>query len=179
MVWLGAAALVTSVALAEDKSADGFEIAVDKSGAIHLPDVDYRSDWTMLGTFSIAGEEGAEGLHVVYTQPGVVQSYQETGEFPDGAMLIKELLETKTEDLTTGTVSYATDPVGWFVMVKDTESRFIDNPLWGDGWGWAYFDRDRVTTTTENYKAECKGCHIPARRTDWVYVRGYPVLKSD
>jgi hypothetical protein len=183
MRWIGFAtvgvALASGVALAQSGVADGFESTVDETGAISLPDVDFRADWTMLGTYSIAGEEGAEGLHVVYTQPGVAQFYRDTGSFPDGAVLVKELLGTTTEELTTGTVSYAADPSGWFVMVKAATPRFEDNPLWGDGWGWAYFDaEDRTTTQTMDYKAECKGCHIPARKTDWVYVRGYPVLVS-
>ena len=174
------AALFAGAALAQDNMADGFETAVDNAGAIRMPDVDFRADWTMLGTYSIAGDEGAEGLHVVYSQPGVAQAYLETGSFPDGAILVKELLGTTTEELTTGTVSYAADVSGWFVMVKTSSPRFEDNPLWGDGWGWAYFDaEDRMTTPTTDYKAECKGCHIPARKTDWVYVRGYPVLGAN
>ena len=27
-----------------------------------------------------------------------------------------------------------------------------------------------------DYATDCKTCHIPARKDDWVYVRGYPVL---
>ncbi len=175
---LAAIFFVGSVAVA-DEALDGFEIAVDKSGAIRVPDVDYRADWTMLGTFSVAGEEGADGLHVVYAQPGAAQAYRKDGVFPDGTVLIKELLGTKTEELTTGTVSYAAETSGWFVMVKNANDRFDDNPLWGDGWGWAYFDKDdRNTSPTEDYVAECKACHVPAQATDWVYVRGYPALKS-
>lgn len=184
MRWIASAivgaVLIGGTALAQSTTANGFETAVDDTGAIRMPDVDFRAEWTMLGTYSIAGEEGAEGLHVVYTQPGVAQAYRETGSFPDGTVLIKELLGTTTEDLTTGTVSYAADTSGWFVMVKTATPRFKDNPLWGDGWGWAYFDaEDPTTTPTTDYKAECQGCHIPARKTDWVYVRGYPVLGAN
>jgi len=176
---LVAATLSAGAAFAQDVELDGFEIAVGESGSIHLPDVDFRAAWTMLGAWSVAGEEGAEGMHVVYTQPETVRHYRETGVFPDGAVLIKELLAAKTEEMTTGTVSHATDPVGWFVMVKSAEPRFPDNALWGDGWGWAYFDpKDRTTTTTEDYDAECKTCHVPAEDTDWIYVRGYPVLNG-
>ena len=93
MRWIGIAlvgvALAAGVALAQSGVADGFESTVDETGAISLPDVDFRAEWTMLGTYSIAGEEGAEGLHVVYTQPGVAQYYRNTGNFPDGAVLVK------------------------------------------------------------------------------------------
>ena len=30
---------------------------------------------------------------------------------------------------------------------------------------------------TKDYRAECLGCHIPAKNTDWIYVEGYEVLR--
>lgn len=93
---------------------------------------------------------------------------------------MKELLGTKTGDYTTGTAAHATDVSGWFVMVKDQNGRFDGNGLWGDGWGWAYFDADdRTTTTTEDYSAECLSCHVPAQETDWVYIEAYPALAAE
>lgn len=160
----------------------GFEIASDGKGKISLPNIDFRKDWVALGAWAIAaeeGEQGSQGMHVVYTQPGTVEAFRKTGEFPDGAVLIKELFITKTQDMTTGTVSRADSATGWFVMVKDATGRFPGNNLWGDGWGWAYFDaKDPVKTTTTDYVADCKGCHVPVQDTDWVYVDGYPVLHS-
>lgn len=150
---------------------------------ISVPDVDFRKDWVALGTWAVAAEEGtqgSQGLHVVYTQPETVDAYRKTGRFPDGAILVKELLSTVTEEMTTGTVSRAKEVTGWFVMVKDATGRYPGNTLWGDGWGWAYFDaKDRTKTTTTDYEADCKGCHVPAEATDWIYVDGYPVLKRN
>lgn len=161
---------------------DALQIAVDKNGKLSVPDVDYRKDWVALGSWAVAAEEGilgSEGMHVVYTQPGTVEAFRKTGKFPDGAVLIKELFSTSTNDMTTGTVSSAHETSGWFVMVKDKKDRFPDNKLWGDGWGWSYFDaKDRNNSTSKNYKNDCLGCHIPAKDQDWVYVQGYPVLKS-
>jgi hypothetical protein len=63
-------------------------------------------------------------------------------------------------------------------MIKDSKNRFSGNPLWGDGWGWAFFKAgDSTNSITRDYKAECIGCHIPAKQTDWVYTQGYPSLK--
>ena len=133
---------------------------------------DYRTRWVFLGTWSIDagdGTAGAKGLHNVYTQPGVVENYRNGGEFPDGTVLVKELLGPETRPMTTGTVSHAVDIEGWFVMVKDTKNRFPNNKLWGDGWGWALFSADGLLKT-KDYKAECLGCHIPAKSTDWIYA---------
>ena len=179
-IFAGALNLATEIGRAAEL--DGFQSATDGKGNIKLPDVDYRKDWVSLGPWAVAaeeGEQGSQGIHAVYTQLDSVEAYRKTGKFPDGAVLIKELFSTVTEEMTTGTVSRAGQTTGWFVMIKDSTGRFPGNKLWGDGWGWAYFDaKDRVNTKTTDYEADCKGCHVPVKNSDWVYVQGYPVLKG-
>jgi hypothetical protein len=29
-----------------------------------------------------------------------------------------------------------------------------------------------------DYKADCLGCHIPAKNNDWIYTEAYPILKK-
>lgn len=160
----------------------GFSSAVDQKGNIRVPDVDFRKNWVSLGAWAVAhdeGKQGSQGMHVVYTQPETVAAYRKTGKFPDGAVLVKELFSTATEAMTTGMISRADKTVGYFVMVKDSAGRFPDNKLWGDGWGWSFFNATETRkTTSTDYKADCLGCHIPAKKNDWVYVQGYPVLRS-
>lgn len=161
------------------QSPGAFSPYVDDDGRISIPP-DFR-EWAYLGTWSIAGDDeggGAAEFHVVYTQPKTIEAYRRTGEFPDGAVLVKELIETETGDLTTGHVSWARQVTGWFVMIKDSKGRFQGSGLWGDGWGWALFHTDDpATTVTKDYKGECIPCHLPVETNDWVYVRGYPALK--
>ncbi len=162
------------------QSPNAFSPYVDADGTISMPS-DFR-EWAYLGTWSIAGDDeegGAADFHVVYTQPETVEAYRRTGQFPDGAVLVKELIEADSGDLTTGRVSWAKRVTGWFIMIKDRHGRFEGNGLWWDGWGWSLFlADDPATTVTEDYKAECIPCHIPARNDDWVYLRGYPVLNK-
>lgn len=157
-----------------------FSPYVTADGTITVPE-GFR-DWSFLGTWIVAGgdEDGAAaGLHNVYTQPETVRHYRETGGFPDGAVLVKELLAAESEDMTTGYISRASEVEGWFVMIKDTQGRFADHPLWGHGWGWALFEvASPISTVTEDYEAECIPCHVPAEATDWIYVEGYPLLKQ-
>lgn len=182
------AILICAAARADIALQSAYESLVDKFGNISLPE-NYRRDWAFLGTWSIAKEDvetssaasghGAAGLHNVYTQQATIDHFRETGMFPDGAVIIKELLKAETTSMTTGTVSRGTVVEGWFVMVKDTQDRFPSNPLWGDGWGWSLFNADQPeSTVTTNYKTECIGCHIPARKDDWIYLSGYPVLEA-
>ena len=155
------------------------EAVVDNHGNLHVPS-NYRTAYEFLGTWAVAADKGAGSseLHTVYANPGTIAAYRTSGHFPDGTVLIKEVYETSTAPMTTGTVSQARSLKGWFVMVKDNQDRYPGNPLWGDGWGWAWFDAgNRMKTTSTNYKTDCRPCHVPAQATDWIYMSGYPPLK--
>jgi len=87
------------------------------------------------------------------------------------------VFKTTTKGMRTGTVSSAGTLAGWFVMVKGNVGRFPGNKLWGDGWGWSWFDgTNPQKTTSTDYTTDCQSCHVPARQSDWIYTHGYPVL---
>ena len=174
---------VTAVVVRGEEAESSFSPYVDAEGKISVPK-DYR-EWSFLGSWHIAPEKGVDGsagvagFHNVYTQRSTIEAYRQTGKFPNGAVLVKELLKTETGELTTGEASWATEIEGWFVMVKDTEGRFPNSPLWGNGWGWAFFNSGNPTNTvTKNWRTDCLGCHTPAQSTDWVFIEGYPVLRD-
>ena len=156
-----------------------FSPYVDSEGNISRP-ADFREKWTYLGSW-VHPEDSKSGMHNVYAEPGVAEKYKANGgKFPDGAVLVKEVLSEGSQDMTTGKgVLHGKDTVLWFVMVKDEKGRFKDNPKWGEGWGWAQFLADDPSKdVSTDYKKDCLGCHIPAKQTDWVYTYGYPVLQS-
>jgi hypothetical protein len=153
---------------------------VDEKGNLRVP-ADYRTAYQTLGSWAIAADDGpgSKQLHVVYASPGAIAAYRKSGHFPDGAVLVKEVFNTATEEMTTGTVSHAGALKGWFVMMKDSVGRYPRNKLWGDGWGWSWFDAaDPSKTTSTDYKTNCQSCHVPARGSDWIYTSGYPPLKQ-
>jgi hypothetical protein len=152
---------------------------VDVAGNLHVPD-GYRATYQSLGSWAVAADQGqgSKELHLVYASPGTVNAYREDGHFPDGAVLVKEVFQAATGPMTTGTVSHAETLKGWFVMMRDNNGRHPGNALWGDGWGWSWFDAsDPSKTTSTDYRANCKPCHVPAQASDWVYVAGYPSLR--
>jgi len=151
---------------------------VDAKGNLRVPE-NYRTGYQALGTWAVAADSGrrSKELHVVYASPGTIDAFRKGGHFPDGAVLVKEIFGTSTMGMTTGTVSHAVALKGWFVMVRDGKNSHPGNPLWGDGWGWSWFDANQpLKTTSTNYKTDCQGCHVPAKSTEWIYVSGYPVL---
>jgi hypothetical protein len=156
------------------------EAVVDANGNLRVP-ADYRTAYQFLGSWAVAADQakGSKELHVVYASPGTIAAYHKDGRFPDGSVLVKEVFETATGPMTTGTVSHADTLKGWFVMVKDSNGRHAGNKLWGEGWGWSWFDAaNPVKTTSKDFRTDCLGCHIPAKATDWIYVSGYPGLKK-
>jgi hypothetical protein len=160
-------------------SASQTEAAVDAEGNLRVPR-EYRTTYQPLGSWAVAADEGrgSKELHVVLGSPGSVEAYRKDGRFPDGTVLVKEVFKTATKEMTTGTVSHAEELKGWFVMMKDSAGRYPGNALWGDGWGWSWFDAANPTkTTSTDYRLNCKSCHVPAQATDWIYVDGYPALK--
>lgn len=187
LLTLGAVALFTfagvagSVAFGQMTKKDYAEGVVSNEGAIRVPE-NFRTDYIMLGAWSVAGDVdtgGEVGLHVVYAPRSAVEGYRRNGRFPDGTVLVKELFNGKTEALTTGEATSASDVAGYFVMVKDSKGRFPDNKNWGDGWGWSFFNaNDKTQAVTKDYRAECLACHEPARESDLVYDYAYPVLRN-
>ncbi|MGI9301297.1 MAG: cytochrome P460 family protein [Gammaproteobacteria bacterium] len=169
-----AGVLIATSAIGEES----FSPYVDATGQITLP-ADFRTNMVHLGSWFVP-EGDASGFHDVYTEARSVEAYRKTGKFPDGATLVKELRGAKSGDYTTGKdVSSAVDEVKqWFVMIKDAEGRFPDNPIWGNGWGWALYKPDDSTkNVATDFTQDCLTCHIPARNTDWVYVEAYPTLR--
>ena len=154
------------------------ESATDALANLRVPE-GYRTTYEYLGSWAIADETktGAKQIHMVYASPGTITSYRQSGRFPDGTVLVKEVYAGSTSPMTTGIVSHAERLTGWFVMVRGDNEHRADNKLWGDGWGWSWFDADSPKkTTSTDYRTDCKGCHEPAQATEWIYTRGYPVL---
>lgn len=166
-----------------------------QTGAIRVPE--NYTEWPTLGTWTHAHTDeklekmgpGVHEYHVVYTQPDTITHYRKHGRFPDGAVLVKELLNAETMAMTTGpAVGHGTTIKGWFVLVRDTEGRYKESSLWGDGWAWSLFNADDPNhTVSKDYKTECIPCHLPARELaprqavdadKWIYSFGYPVLQK-
>ena len=158
-----------------------FSPYVDADGNISKPE-NFLNDpnWAHIGSWAVVNEGGeGNGMHNVYTTYDSLRGYQQSGVFPDGTVLVKEVLGADATSLTTGRAHWASSNIVWFVMVKDSQGRFADNPLWGDGWGWALFEANAPSKqVATNYKTDCLDCHVPAKDTDWIYVQAYPVLNE-
>lgn len=178
----------SSTAHADEVEPDAYRTIVDQSGNITLPQ-NYRHQWSHIGSWLIEDPEApGHGFHDVYLQSDAVTHYRKTGQFPDGAAIVKEVRKIEQGSKTTGQAQWAGDIKIWFVMVKDAKGRFKGNPHWANGWGWALFEANSGDGNTaeetlpqknvsKGFAPSCQGCHTPAKAKDWVFIEGYPTLK--
>ena len=169
--------LVSQLLFTSAMAEQPFSPYVDNKGNISFPQ-DFTVNMVHLGSWYVP-DGAASGFHGVYSEKESVDAFRQTGLFPDGATLVKELRPSLSGDYTTGkAVSHATaDIKQWFVMIKDSKARFADNPNWGDGWGWALYKPDNpAKNVSTDYRKDCLGCHLPVKESDLVYSEAYPLL---
>lgn len=165
---------------AQDAKPDVFSEYVDPSGGISLPD-NFETKFVHLGTVAVAPkpDQPVHELHGTYTRPKDLAAFLRDAKFSDGAVLVKTVRSTSNSKLTTGEAAYGADIKVWFVMIKDSKGRFPENELWGDGWGWGLFEgKDRTKQVAVDYSTECRSCHVPAKKHDWIYTQCYPALSA-
>jgi len=148
---LAALALVTLPAVAADPA----QVPYPKG---------YR-DWTHVKSMVIQPGhplyESFGGIHHLYGNPKAIEGYRR-GMFPDGAVIVFDLLEAKS-----GGGAIEEGPrkfVG--VMVKDAKK-------WRDTGGWG-FEAFRGDSTSErlvgaNAKTACFDCHTSQKSRDYVF----------
>ena len=103
------------------------------------------------------------GLHHFYANQKALEGYR-TGRFPDGAVLIDDLLELTEK----GGVSSEGSRKRVAVMLKNS-AKFADT----GGWGFEVFKGDgTVAALTSEAKAACFKCHSGApRESVWSEIR--------
>lgn len=101
------------------------------------------------------------GLHHLYANPAAMEGYR-TGKFPDGSVIVFDLLEARGADNTI--VAGKRKVLG--VMHKDA-ARYSAT----GGWGFEGFVGDSKTERAVGAKAAqaCFGCHIAQQNRDYVF----------
>jgi hypothetical protein len=133
------------------------------AGNIAYP-ADYRK-WQHVKTVIVGPQSQffkmGGGIHHVYANGKAMEGYA-TGKFPDGAILVFDLLDTKeTDGLTVEGARQRID-----VMVKDAQ-RFSAS----GGWGFERFLGDSETDRplTEEHRGLCFSCHEQRKTHDFVF----------
>lgn len=152
--------------------------AVFDGSMLRYPE-DYRK-WVYVGTsLGLAYSEGGDAsgerpelFQNVYIDPVSYDSYQTTGEFPEGTVMVLEVASSEEGNEPGLRGRYQGEIVGIEASVKDT-SRFPT--------GWAYFSftgrsGERRDIAQAFPEASCWTCHDEEAETDHVFTQFYPVL---
>jgi len=123
----------------------------------------YR-DWTHVKSMVIqAGHplyESFGGIHHIYANDAAFKAMERGGTYPDGAVLVFDLLESKSEG--NAIVEGPRKVVG--VMERRTKD-FPDT----SGWGFEAFKGDTEERLVSDPKNACYGCHEPQKKTNYIF----------
>jgi hypothetical protein len=109
-------------------------------------------------------------------KPGAFEHYERTGEFPEGTVLVKELIDVGTKEASSGNGYFMGDFLGLEVSVKN-KKRFKEEPG-----NWAYFSFGHKYPL--KYEAvvqpavSCNDCHNGEADEDYVFTQYCPVLRA-
>jgi hypothetical protein len=167
----------------------------DADGRVHLPN-GYRR-WANVGTrYKASGRNILDGKPIVtpqmmntYIEPSALDHYKETGKWPDGAQIVKELSEIRVgkdcDEVThicsaaIGSGIFQEQYTGVGMMAKDSK-RFSDVP---GNWGYFGFFRKKSGYETVAHirpQDQCASCHVKlASDTDYVISKAHLGLSSE
>jgi hypothetical protein len=149
-------------------------------GEMIRPDISYR-EWVYVGTPLTPndlnnGNASFPEFHNVYIHPNDFDHYRRTGNFPDGTVMIKELVLVGSKAAVSGRGYFMGEFAGLEATVKDS-ARFPDEPG-----NWAYFSFGHSYPLADSAAAfpaaACNACHAASAADDFVFTQYYPVLSA-
>lgn len=104
--------------------------------------------------------ESFGGIHHVYANKKALDAMKSGKPYPDGAVLVFDLLEAKSDN--NAIVEGQRKIIG--VMEKNPK-------MFGQtgGWGFEGFKTDTRERAVTDPKTACFGCHEPQKKTDYVF----------
>ena len=160
-------------------SLDAAPVTFNENGEMERP-TGYRK-WVYVGTPLTPndrnnGKAPFPEFHSVYMNREAFDHYERAGEFPDGTVLVKELISVGETEASSGNGYFMGDFVGLEVAIKE-RARFSDEPG-----NWAYFSFGHEYPLKPRAKlqpaASCNDCHSAEADDDWVFTQYYPVLRA-
>jgi len=159
---------------------------INDQGELLRPDFNFREEWVYVGTPVTPndlndGQAPFPEFHNVYIDPKSYAAFKETGEYPEGTILLKELVSVGAKSAPSGNGYFMGEFIGLEATIKSAEY-FPDEPGY-----WAYFSFTNseghggpLSDTAAPFPTEsCNACHeLFASETDFVFQAYYPVLRA-
>ena len=146
-----------------------------------LQPVNYR-EWIFVGTPVTPndmndGKAAFPEFHNVYIDPTSWAAYKKTGEFPDGTVMIKELVSVGFKAASSGKGYFEGEFLGLEASVKSA-AKHSNEP---GHWGYYSFTQEGKApkqTTIVLPTQSCNTCHQTTAKHDYVFTQFYPVLRA-
>lgn len=150
------------------------------NGTLQRP-AGYR-EWVYVGTPVTPndmnnGKAAFPEHHNVYIDPQSWAQWKKKGEFPEGTILVKELVAVGSKAAVSGNGYFQGDFIGLEATIK-SKKHFPNEPG-----NWAYFsfstpDHKTLNTTAKAFPStSCNSCHLASAADDFVFTQYYPVLR--
>jgi len=178
--WALAVVLLAPLAAHTDNGGNG-SYEVDASGKLVRP-TGYR-EWVFAGTPVTPndmnnGKAAFPEVHSVYIHPNAWNQWKRTGHFPDGTILVKELISVGSKQAASGAGYFMGEFIGLEAAVKSAKD-FPDEP---GNWGYFSFSspdhRTLLPSAAPQATETCNSCHQTAAKDDWVFTQHYPVMRA-
>ncbi len=168
----------TSQQITAEKGEKGFfEISPDKT--LQRPE-NYR-EWIFVGE-PVTPNEMNNGkapfpeFHSVYIDPASYETYRKSGTFPEGTILIKELVSVGSTAAVSGKGFFMGDFIGLEATIKSAK-HFPQEP---GNWAYYSFTNPKGGPLSKTAKpfatSACNSCHETSADDDFVFTQYYPVL---
>src|SRR5262245_16896359 len=182
---IGAVVMIVAIGLSQPRAPRGPVFTQD--GSLVLPS-GFR-EWIFMGgpitpNSLNGGEAPFPEFHDVYIERENLLYYQHHGNFPDGTVLVKELVLAQKGKYPDGSLDSASGR-GYFpselhgidVMVKDSK-RFANTNKWGF-FTFGHHALPYSPSAKVMPAGQCASCHIAGvAKTDMVWVQYYPLLRA-
>lgn len=139
-------------------------------------------EWVFIGAVLTPNDQNFGHAYLpefkyVYLDPESFEVWKQTGEFREGAVVVKELLAIGSRENISGNGYFPGEYLGLEVAVKDGH-RF-ENHL--GGWGFFSFGEmpyaEAASPILGDGELDCSGCHANAPQ-DMIFTQFYPTLQA-
>lgn len=126
------------------------------------------------------GAAGFPEFHNVYIEPGSWRIWRETGVFPEGTILFKELQRVMDPEYPDGSRDEPSGRGFFPGALNGADVSVKDSVRYAETGGWGFFNfnhgEPKLTQAPARSNAECAGCHAANADTDMVFTRFYRLL---
>ncbi|WP_250684493.1 cytochrome P460 family protein [Photobacterium galatheae] len=175
--------MFSSMLLAFSATASNENFTINSNNELQLLSADEYRLWVYVGTPLTPndmnnGKAAFPEFHNVYIDPESFAHYEKTGEFPDGTILVKELVSVGPKAAVSGQGYFQGEFIGLEATIK-SKNYFPNEPG-----HWAYFsftspESRKLNPMAKAFSTEsCNTCHAAAAQDDFVFTQYYPVLRD-